>query len=154
MSSIGDWISRFAGFRSGSGSSLLSMAAPLVLGLLGNRVRTGGLNPAALGNLLVSEKDSIMRALPAGLGSMLGLKDIGAAIPGVTAPSTKRWLVPALAALALVAIVWAMGRKRHPAEESRDAISAGMAPPPDTVAAPVADLEVRLWRSKRFRSAT
>ena len=65
-SPIGDWISRFAGFRSGSGSTLLSMAAPLVLGLLGNRVRTGGLNPGGLGNLLLAEKDSIMRALPAG----------------------------------------------------------------------------------------
>lgn len=139
-SSIGDWISRFAGFRSGSGSSLLTMAAPLVLGLLGNRVRTGGLNPAGLGNLLLGEKDTIMRALPAGLGSILGIKDIGGiAVPRATAPSTKRWLVPALAALAVVLVVWALGRNRHPADEARGAMSAGMAPPPsDTAAAPAA----------------
>ncbi len=140
MSSIGDWISRFAGFRSGSGASLLSMAAPLVLGLLGNRVRTGGLNPAGLGNLLLGEKDSIMRALPAGLGSMLGLRDIGMAVPQVTAPSTKRWVVPALAALALVAIVWALGRNRRPADQAGGEMAAGMAPP-DTATAPVADLK-------------
>ena len=142
MSSIGDWISRFAGFRSGSGSSLLTMAAPLVLGLLGNRVRTGGLNLAGLGNLLLGEKDSIMRALPAGLGSILGLKDAGMAVPHVSAPSSKRWLVPALAALAVVLVVWALGRNRRPADQAGGEIAAGMAPPPaDTAAAPVADLK-------------
>lgn len=137
-SAIGDWISRFAGFRSGSGSSLLSMAAPLVLGLLGNRVRTGGLNPAGLSNQLIAEKDTIMRALPAGLGSILGLRDTaGISVPHVTAPSTKRWLVPALAALAVVLVVWALGRNRHPAGEAGGAMSAGMAPPPaDTSAVP------------------
>jgi OOP family OmpA-OmpF porin len=142
MSSIGDWISRFAGFRSGSGSTLLSMAAPLVLGLLGNRVRTGGLNPAGFGNLLLGEKDSIMRALPVGLGSIIGLKDIGISAPGVPAPSTKRWLVPALAALAVVLVVWALGRNRRPADQTGGEMAAGMAPPPaDTAAAPVADLK-------------
>jgi membrane-bound inhibitor of C-type lysozyme len=141
MSSIGDWISRFAGFRSGSGSTLLNMAAPLVLGLLGNRVRTGGLNPAGFGNLLLGEKDSIMRALPVGLGSIIGLKDIGISAPGVPAPSTKRWLVPALAALAVVLVVWALGRNRRPADQTGGEMAAGMAPPPaDTAAAPVADL--------------
>jgi membrane-bound inhibitor of C-type lysozyme len=136
-SAIGDCISRFAGFRSGSGSTLLSMAAPLVLGLLGNRVRTGGLNPGGLGNLLLGEKDSIMRALPAGLGSILGLKDTGISAPRIPASSTKRWLVPALAALAVVLVVWAMGR-RHPAEQAGGEMAAGMAPPPDTATAPVA----------------
>lgn len=136
-SPIGDWISRFAGFRSGSGSTLLSMAAPLVLGLLGNRVRTGGLNPGGLGNLLLAEKDSIMRALPAGLGSILGIKDIGISAPRIPAPSSKRWLVPALAALAVVLVVWALGRNR-PADQAGGEMAAGMAPPPDTAAAPVA----------------
>jgi hypothetical protein len=117
------------------------MAAPLVLGLLGNRVRTGGLNPAGLGNLLLGEKDSIMRALPVGLGSIIGLKDIGISTPGVPAPSTKRWLVPALAALAVVLVVWALGRNRPPAGEEGGAMSAGMAPPPDTSAPPETDLK-------------
>jgi membrane-bound inhibitor of C-type lysozyme len=138
-SPIGDWISRFAGFRSGSGSTLLSMAAPLVLGLLGNRVRTGGLNPGGLGNLLLAEKDSIMRALPAGLGSILGLKDVGISAPRIPAPSSKRWLVPALAALAVVLVVWALGRNRRPADQAGGEMAAGMAPPPaDTAAAPAA----------------
>ena len=143
MSSIGDWISRFAGFRSGSGSTLLSMAAPLVLGLLGNRVRTGGLNPGGLGNLLLAEKDSIMRALPAGLGSILGIKDIGISAPQVPAANSKRWLVPALAALAVVLVVWALGRNRHPADKAEGAMSAGMSPPPDTAAAPATAADIR-----------
>lgn len=143
-SPIGDWISRFAGFRSGSGSTLLSMAAPLVLGLLGNRVRTGGLNPGGLGNLLLAEKDSIMRALPAGLGSILGIKDTGISAPRIPAPSSKRWLVPALAALAVVLVVWALGRNRRPADQAGGEMAAGMAPPPaDTAAAPAAPADMK-----------
>ncbi|HSE45269.1 MAG TPA: MliC family protein, partial [Gemmatimonadales bacterium] len=99
------------------------------------------LNPAGLGNLLLGEKDSIMRALPAGLGSILGLKDVGISVPRVAAPSTKRWVVPALAALAVVLVVWALGRNRQPAGQAGGEMAAGMAPPLDTAAAPVADLK-------------
>jgi OmpA-OmpF porin, OOP family len=67
LSSVGDVIGRAAGLRSGSGRSLLNMAAPLVLGLLGNRVRSGGLNLAGLSSLLLGEGDEFTRALPAGV---------------------------------------------------------------------------------------
>jgi OmpA-OmpF porin, OOP family len=137
-SAIGNWISRFAGFRSGSGLTLLTMAAPLVLGLLGNRVRTGGLTPVGLNDLLLSEKRRIKRALPAGLGSVLGLRDSSARpVPQVTVPSTKRWLVPALAALAVVLVVWAPGRNTHLAQAADGGMGAGMGPlPADTSALP------------------
>ncbi len=52
LSSVGDLIGRTAGLRSGSGASMLGMPAPLVMGLLGNRIRSGGLNAAGLGSLL------------------------------------------------------------------------------------------------------
>ena len=44
LSSVGDVLGRSAGLRPGSGGSLLNMAAPLVLGMLGNRLRSGGLD--------------------------------------------------------------------------------------------------------------
>jgi membrane-bound inhibitor of C-type lysozyme len=128
---------------------MLSMAAPLVLGLLGNRVRSGGLNPAGLATLLMGERDQIMRAAPAGLGaipgfaSILGLKDVGgdtdiaAAAPRVSAPGTPRWLWPALAALALVAVLWGLSRARRPAavDETVGAVKGAVSDVRDTVVA-------------------
>jgi membrane-bound inhibitor of C-type lysozyme len=110
LGSVGDLIGRSAGLRAGSGASLLSMAAPLVMGLLGNRVRSGGLNAAGLGSLLLGQKDEILRAAPAGLSSILGLKDIGRTATAAATETVERarpsWLWPALAALALIAVVW------------------------------------------------
>ncbi len=113
LSSVGEVIGRTAGLRAGTGASLLNIAAPLVLGVLGNRVRSGGLDLAGLGSLLLSQRDQITRALPPGIGSVLGLQ--GATVPQVSAPSTPRWLWPALAALAVVAVLWGLSRNRHPA---------------------------------------
>jgi heat shock protein HslJ len=36
-------------------------------------------------------------------------------VPGVSKPSSRRWLWPALAALALVAVLWGLTRNRRPA---------------------------------------
>jgi heat shock protein HslJ len=137
LSSVGDIIGRTAGVRTGAGPSLLNMAAPLVLGFLANRVRTGGLNLAGLSNLLLGERDQITRALPPGIGSVLGFKDIGVSAPRVSAPATgtPRWLWPALAALALIAVLWGLSRSRRPAvDQTVGAVPAPVADAPDTVA--------------------
>ena len=114
LSSVGDVLGRSAGLRPGSGGSLLKMAAPLVLGMLGNRLRSGGLDATGLSDLLMRERDQFTRALPAGIGSILGLKD-SVTVPRVSASGTPRWLWPALAALALVAVLWGLSRNRRPA---------------------------------------
>lgn len=64
-------ISNFAGIKSSSSSSLLSMAIPAVLGLLGKH-SSGGASGVA--SLLSSQKDNIASAVPAGLNlsSVLG----------------------------------------------------------------------------------
>ena len=62
-----------AGLKPSSGSTLLGMAAPLVMSLLGDRVRRDGLNATGLASLLSSERSSIMKEAPAGLTSLLGL---------------------------------------------------------------------------------
>jgi heat shock protein HslJ len=144
LTSVGDVIGRTAGLRAGAGGSLLNIAAPLVLGLLGNRVRTGGLDVAGLGTLLLGERDQITRALPSGIGSVLGLQ--GATVPQVSAPSTSRWLWPALAALALVAVLWGLSRNRTsaPAEQTvgvvRDTLGEVPKAPTTTSASDVVDV--------------
>jgi outer membrane protein OmpA-like peptidoglycan-associated protein len=70
-------ISAFAGIKSTSTSSLLGMVGPLVMGLLSKKINSGGLNVSGLANLLLGEKSSILGALPTGLGSVLGLADMG-----------------------------------------------------------------------------
>lgn len=128
LGSIGDVIGRSAGLKAGTGASLLNMAAPLVLALLGSRARSGGLNPAGLGSLLLGEKADIMRALPSGLSSLIGVEDTvragAAALP--SAPSTPRWLWPALAALALIAVIWMLRSRRPSGAETVGAVTASL----------------------------
>jgi len=69
---VADAISSQAGVRASSASSILAMAAPLALGAI-SKASPHGVSVASLTELFHSQKDSIMRALPAGLGSLVGL---------------------------------------------------------------------------------
>jgi outer membrane protein OmpA-like peptidoglycan-associated protein len=106
------------GLRGSSAASLLNMAAPLVLGLLGGRVRKARLDPTGLSDLLAGQRDSILSAAPAGVASALGIGEVPriAAQRVVMEPpresSGSRWLWPALAALALIAVLWGLTRNR------------------------------------------
>ncbi len=87
VSGITDLISSHAGVKQSSVSSILSMAAPAALGVLGNHAADVNLNAGGLMNLLSSQKSSIMNALPAGLSSiagMLGLGSMGNTVSDVT----------------------------------------------------------------------
>ena len=81
---IADAIAQGTGMRSSSASSLLSLAIPLVLGFL-KRQSGGTLSAATLSSTLTSERDSIISALPAGLGSLIGFGSAGAAAAGAAA---------------------------------------------------------------------
>jgi OmpA-OmpF porin, OOP family len=74
-SGVVDLIAGMAGLKSGSTSSLLKMAAPLLMGFIGNKVK--GQGAGALIDLLMGSKGSIASALPAGMGSLLGLSSLG-----------------------------------------------------------------------------
>lgn len=75
-----DLVSNFAGVKKSSTSSLLGLAGPVIMGFLGKKIKNEGLNATSLASLLGSQKSSIMSALPAGMGSLLGLS-------GMSAPS-------------------------------------------------------------------
>ncbi len=60
-------ISGFAGIKSGSASSLMSMAAPALLGFLGKHAADNNLNAGGLASMLGDQKKNIAAALPTGL---------------------------------------------------------------------------------------
>src|SRR5882757_6022267 len=67
MPTVTDTIGRSTGLASNKVGSLLSMAAPLVLGVLGQHVRQNNLSAGDLGNTLKAEASGFQRFLPAGL---------------------------------------------------------------------------------------
>jgi OmpA-OmpF porin, OOP family len=74
-SGIIDLISGMAGLKSGSTSSLLKMAAPFLMGIIGKQIQGKGLG--ALTDLLMGNKSAVQSALPAGMGSLLGFSSMG-----------------------------------------------------------------------------
>ena len=86
-SSVIDTISNFAGVKSSTSSSLMSMLAPLALGLLGKKSSEDNLNGSSFANLLSGQTGFIKNALPSGLsglGSMFGLGSLASAATGIT----------------------------------------------------------------------
>ena len=114
-------VSTNAGLKPSSGSTLLGLAAPLVMSVLGDRIRRDGLNATGLASLLSSERDSILREAPAGLASLLGLGSAARSGYEESREPARRagsWLGPAvLAALVAAAGLWAFSH-RQPATQS------------------------------------
>ena len=126
VSSVGELVARSAGFKNpSSGASILSLAAPLVLGFFGKRVREGSLSIGGLTSVLAGERDGILAAAPAGLTSLVDMsgagsrpsyveppravqeRDRAAAYANPVSPPERsnRWLWPLLAIAALL-LIW------------------------------------------------
>jgi OOP family OmpA-OmpF porin len=116
MSTVTDSLGRSTGLASSKVGSLLSMAAPLVLGVLGQQVRQNGLSAGDLGNTLKAETPSFQRFLPAGLGSLLGCASSAmAAAPAKVAAAGNRWLWPLVVlALLVLGALWYFNRAKEP----------------------------------------
>lgn len=137
---VANAIATQGGVKPSSASTLLGIAAPLVMSVLGDRIRRDGLNVAGLANLLSSQRDSILKEVPAGLGSLLELGGAPrAAIRDTYAEPARRqrsWLpAAALAGVVALAALWALMRDRAPEQTAK-------APPPagQTASARVGDL--------------
>lgn len=127
LGGVADLVSRASGVRSESATSLLAMAAPLVMHLIGQQRSSIGSDPSALTKLLGSQKSFLTGLLPAGLGSLLGwsamtsgIQEVGSSVASAasgvrrevaSAPATigrQSWLAPllVLGALVLGALIW------------------------------------------------
>jgi len=141
----------YAGIKPQSANSLLSMAAPMVLGVLGKSVRAGGLNMSSLASLLKSQKGAISAALPTGLNLDRYLAAPTAAVAAVAAPAAKssiwRWLLPLLLVLGALLLLSRCMKKDEvvqslpaPAPQAEVAPAPLPAPAPVEVALPRADV--------------
>lgn len=73
LGSVVGKIASVAGLQRSGASSLMSMAAPILMGIVGKQVKSQGLNASGLANLLGGQKDYVKAALPSGMGDTLGL---------------------------------------------------------------------------------
>jgi len=73
LGSIVDLVAGASGVSKSSSGSLLSLAMPLILGMLGKQKSALGLDAGGLMKLLFSQKDYVKAAAPAGLASALGI---------------------------------------------------------------------------------
>jgi len=108
------------GLQAGKMSSLLAMAAPMVVSFLGNKVRDEGMTMTGLGNLLQREAPAIRAALPPGVSDLFWTREHEAvATSPVLAQTTtdvsssRNWLLPLLLVALIPALFWAF---RHGAK--------------------------------------
>jgi OmpA-OmpF porin, OOP family len=129
LGGITDLLARFAGIRPESASSLLALAAPLVMHVIGQQRTVIGTDASSLSGLLRSQRSMLSGSLPAGLGSLLGwsavtsrAETLTSSVSGAASRVTREmaevvhepverrqsWFAPllVLAALALGALVW------------------------------------------------
>ena len=66
-STVSSALSTQSGLRPGVTSTLIAMAAPMVMSFIGGRVRAEGMTMSGLGSLLERESDTFRSALPVGL---------------------------------------------------------------------------------------
>ena len=155
-SQVADVIGRTAGLtRPSSSTSILGLAAPIVLGFLSKRVRDSGMGIGAFSKTLAAERADVLVRAPIGLRSILdvppaivfqgappGSRRGAQAAASVRPPESsgqRRWVWP-LVAMSAIALLWVLlGRDGSPQPVAVAIDSAVMsAPGPDSSLAPAA----------------
>lgn len=109
-----DMVSGFSGLKKSSSNSLLSMAMPLIMGMIGKQVKSKGMGLSGLTSLLSSQAPHIASAMPKGMGNVADLLGFSGAMAGGSIPTPKvptvaapsggngwmKWLLPLLAIVA------------------------------------------------------
>jgi OmpA-OmpF porin, OOP family len=127
---VTDGISAASGLRTGTMSTVLAMAAPMVMSFLSRRVHTEGMNMRGLGSLLQGESGEIRNALPAGVANLFWPSTVRTATP-VVAQAVERekssfnWL-PLLLIPLLIGLFFLLHHPRRPV--ARMAIPAPVIP--------------------------
>src|SRR5262249_16505032 len=123
----------YAGVKNTSATSLMTVAATLITGFLGDRVKRDGLSGSGLASLLSGQRDSIVQALPGSLSSIAGLGALretasraASATPAAGREGAPGWLWGAVAALVLALGAWALwGHREAPRVAATDAVEQG-----------------------------
>lgn len=68
-------ISKMSGLKDSSAGSLIKMAAPFLMGMIGKKMTGGGVS--GLMDLLMGQKNHVAKAMPSGMGNLLGLSALG-----------------------------------------------------------------------------
>jgi hypothetical protein len=124
VSALTDAVGEYAGITGSGSKSLLGLLAPMVLGVLGREQRDRGLDASGLANLLMSQRNNVSAALPAGFSKYLSetgiLDDVTGSTtrtvsrpPASSPPSIWPWLLGALVLLGLGALAWNLLQGRH-----------------------------------------
>jgi hypothetical protein len=72
QSALAGAVGKFAGVGQSTGSSLIGMLAPVVMGVIGKQIGARGLDAGSVGSLFASQKEQIAQALPQGFAKLLG----------------------------------------------------------------------------------
>jgi OmpA-OmpF porin, OOP family len=116
-------ISNFAGVKSNSVGSILSMVAPAILGMIGKHSAENNVSASGLGSLMAGQKDLAMKALPGGFslsslmsGSTASVSNAASSVTnaasgaynevGEKAAGGMKWLLPLLLLGALAVGAW------------------------------------------------
>ncbi len=114
-SAVTDAVARTSGLAGGSASSLMAMAAPLVLGFLGHHVRDSGMSAGDLASEVKSQASGWQQYLPSGFRSLLGPQTVPPVATAVVPEAKRSWLWPLLLlAVLLIAALWWFNRPRAP----------------------------------------
>jgi len=155
LNNVSSMIASYAGIKSSSATALLSAAAPAALGAIGSHASSTNMNTAGFLTFLNNQQENILNAVPSGLNlaGALGLSSLGSigsrlnnAVSGITGsvkstaanltstPKKTNWFVPALLALALIALIWLFMGKKSNREENQSRINT--APDPAITSTP------------------
>jgi outer membrane protein OmpA-like peptidoglycan-associated protein len=140
LGSLGNSLAGYAGVKQSSAASMLNVAAPLVLSMLGKAVKSGNLNVGSLASLLTGQKGTFAAALPGPLSRLESFFATPAAAsyaapPPPPAPKSSvwRWLLPLLIVLGLL---WLLSRCTGGKEEATMAPAPTPAPAVEPAPAP------------------
>jgi outer membrane protein OmpA-like peptidoglycan-associated protein len=76
LNAVSELIATASGVSSTSASSLLSLTAPVVIGVVERARALQGLNAAGLTKMLIGQKEVVAKLAPAGLAGVLGLSNL------------------------------------------------------------------------------
>jgi OmpA-OmpF porin, OOP family len=91
---VANLIASSTGTQFSSASSLLNVVAPLLFGIIGRHMTSAGIGASGLSALMSGHRDSILAAVPSGLGSALGLGSNANICGAAPVPSVRPTAIP------------------------------------------------------------